>query len=342
MPAPWLVPVLPHACWSARSAFGVSPTEPLTLERIMADPDWIGPPVERPFWSLDGGSVLFSLKRAGSPVRDLRRAPASGGASRAVPAAELSGLDAPNPVFDRARKRAAFIRNGDVFVRDLGSRKLTQVTRTPAFESSPQFSADGARLQFRSGSDWYAYDLVGGVTGPAALLVPTKDPDDKKPGDLEQMQMRLIATLARDRADRDSLKREAERLRKSDPTRAPLPVYVGDDVVVERSLLSPSGRWLLPVTTPKGFDAGRAGKMPVYVTESGYEEAEEERTRVGRNDPAPQTLSWTSSRTKVKLPTRRCPGSRTTCWRACAPRTSRRRSWPHRTPPRPRPTPRMP
>jgi hypothetical protein len=66
--APWLVAAL-SACALASAAH----TAPLTLERIMADPDWIGPPVERPYWSLDGRSILFGLKRAGSPVRDLQR-----------------------------------------------------------------------------------------------------------------------------------------------------------------------------------------------------------------------------------------------------------------------------
>src|SRR6185312_6962947 len=37
-------------------------------------------------------------------------------------------------------------------------------------------------------------------------------------------------------------------------------------------------------------DAGRVGKLQKYVTESGYEEQEDERTRVGRNSPAGQTL----------------------------------------------------
>src|SRR5690242_15350016 len=83
--------------------------EPLTLERIMADPDWIGPPVERPFWSLDGGTVLYTLKRRGSPVNDLWRVPAAGGAPRRVGPAEMPALDATQPVFDRERRRAAFV-----------------------------------------------------------------------------------------------------------------------------------------------------------------------------------------------------------------------------------------
>src|SRR5690606_39493392 len=43
------------------------------LERIMDDPDWIGPPVEAAWPSLDGRQVYYFVKRAGSPVRDLHR-----------------------------------------------------------------------------------------------------------------------------------------------------------------------------------------------------------------------------------------------------------------------------
>src|SRR5690606_10862191 len=52
----------------------------------------------------------------------------------------------------------------------------------------------------------------------------------------------------------------------------------------------PGGRWLLVATSEEGANAGQAGKMPKYVTESGYEEFEDVRTRVGRNAPVAQRL----------------------------------------------------
>ena len=42
----------------------------ITLEQIMADPDWIGPPVETAWWAWDGKHVQYQLKRQGSPIRD--------------------------------------------------------------------------------------------------------------------------------------------------------------------------------------------------------------------------------------------------------------------------------
>jgi dipeptidyl aminopeptidase/acylaminoacyl peptidase len=263
----------------------------LTLDQIMAEPDWIGAAVESPYWSADGGAVYYALKRAGSPVRDLHRIEAAGGADQVLAATELAGIDGKDAVFDQARRRAAFIRNGDVFVRDLASRRLIQVTRSTAEESAPQFSADQNSLQYRVGNDWYGYDFASGVNFPIALLKAEKNPKDKKPGDFEQLQLRLIGTLKQDHDNKEALKARAEELRKADPTRAAEPVYLGDDVqITQAAVLSPDGRWLLVATTPKGHDGGRAGKMPMYVTESGYEELEDVRTRVGRADPAPETL----------------------------------------------------
>ncbi len=41
------------------------------LKSIMADPDWIGPPVEAAWWQLDGSGYHYRIKRNGSSVRDV-------------------------------------------------------------------------------------------------------------------------------------------------------------------------------------------------------------------------------------------------------------------------------
>lgn len=262
----------------------------ISLDKIMSEPDWIGAPVESPYWSADGSALYYSLKRSGSAVRDIHRVGAADSKDSVLSPAELAGIDGNEAVYDKARRRAAFVRNGDVFVRELSSGRLVQVTRSSQDEAAPQFSADQSALQYRVGNDWYGYDFASGVNYPIAVLKTEKNPKDKKPGDFEQLQLRLIDTLKQDYDNKQALKARGEELRKADPSRAAEPVYLGDDVQVSVSGLSPDGRWLIVVTTPKGFDAGRAGKMPMYVTESGYEEIEDVRTRVGRGNPAPDTL----------------------------------------------------
>ena len=263
---------------------------PLTLSQVMADPDWIGNPVEDFWWAWDSRTAQFEQKREGASVRDAWSVAVDGSAAaRRLEDAARAGLDASGAVYDATRTRMAFVRNGDVFVRDLRSGALQQLTRTNAEEALPQWGDDGA-LAWRVGNDWYRWSPAAGVVQAATLQA--QDPPGTPPeaDDLRERQLRLIDTLREDRARREAARVQNEAWRAADPTRAPAAVYLGDEVEIADSALSPDGRWLLVVTTAKGASEGQAGKLPVYVTESGYEEFEDVRTRVGRDAPLPHAL----------------------------------------------------
>ena len=290
---------------------------PLTLEQIMADPDWIAGQIAvpghegiAPYLGTDSHSVYYQLKRPGSPLHDLHRIDWRDGKDSTIDAAAMADADGDRAVYDDTHARAAFTRNGDIFVRDLNSAALRQITRTPQDETAPQFSADGRLLSFRAGNDWFVHDLDANVTAPAAILKTEKDPDETKADDLRDLQLRLFATLQHKRDEKRAERDFNEAQQRDDRTRAPLPFYLGDDVRIVDDTLSPDARWLLVVTSPKNFEAGKKGKLTRYVTESGYEEFEDERTRVGRNDAAPQTL-WLfdlRAHTSAKLEFDNLPG----------------------------------
>ncbi len=262
---------------------------PITIEQAMADPDWIGPPVDSAWWSWNSQQVEYTLKRNGSPVRDTFRQPVAGGAAVQVADDQRGTLDVDAPVYDSSRQRSAFVRNGDVFLRDLRSGALTQLTRSTEKSSNVGFARDGGVI-WRTGQNWFHWTAAAGVQQVASLKAD-KNPDDAPKADvLREQQLRTLATLRNDRAQRDALKAQEASWRKADSTRAPGPVYLGADVEIVDSALSPDLRSLVVVTKPKSFDEGRGGKMPKYVTESGYEEFEDTRTRVGRNDPEPNSL----------------------------------------------------
>ena len=84
-----------------------TPVPALTLDQAMAHPDWIGPPVETAWWALDGQQAYFTLKRAGSPVRDTWRQPIAGGAAVKVEGADLATLDTAQVEYDGSRRRSA-------------------------------------------------------------------------------------------------------------------------------------------------------------------------------------------------------------------------------------------
>lgn len=263
----------------------------LTLETVMADPGWIGASPQNAYWSADARAVYYSARRKDSAVVDLHRVDLAAGRDSVVDGAAMAASDGAGAVYDLAGTRAAFARNGDIFVRDLRNGALGQITRSAQGQRAPQFSADGRSLSFRGGGDWYVYDLTAGGITTVAQVKAENDPEAApKADDLRDFQLRTFSTLKKLKNDKEARRAHAEELRRADPTRASAPFYLGDEVKVLDTELSPDARFLLVVTMPKKHDEGKRGELTRYVTESGYEEFEKERVRVGRNAPAPQSL----------------------------------------------------
>jgi dipeptidyl aminopeptidase/acylaminoacyl peptidase len=275
----------------------LSAQTPITLDQAMAHPDWIGTPVEAAWWSADSKRVLYRQKLSGSPVRAVYQQALDGGASDRIDGSDWAGLDEAAQVFDRTRQRALFIRQGDVFMRAADSGSLTQITKTAEAESTPQFGTDG-RVLFQRGHDWFAW-RTGGLIEPVLQLKAENDPKKTPPVNAATAhELRLMATLARQKAEREALSKDRDERRLGDGSSAMAATYLGNAVSISGSSLSPDGRYALVITTEKGADEGKTGKMPKYVTESGFEEFEDVRTRVGRNMPLPQKLWLVDVRTQ--------------------------------------------
>ncbi|WP_027865924.1 S9 family peptidase [Massilia alkalitolerans] len=268
----------------------------ITLDQAMAHPDWIGTPVENAWWSWDSKGVFYKQKRTGSPIRDTWQV-SQGGKPKLVSDLDAAKIDGNDVIYNPAQTRALMLRNGDLFERDLKSGALVQITRGATKLDALQYSHDERTVYYRIGTDWYGWDRASRVVGPVALPRAAKDPAVNEEDALRDQQLRLMAHLKRQKDDRDALRERMNEQRRVDSTLPPAPVYLGDKVAIESSVLSPDGRWLLVVTAPKNGDKGRVGKMPRYVTESGYEEFDDQRTRVGRNMPAPHALKLVDLRT---------------------------------------------
>ncbi|MFY8205772.1 MAG: S9 family peptidase, partial [Arenimonas sp.] len=268
---------------------------PITLDQAMTHPDWIGTPVEQAWWSADSGSVFYRQKLTGSPVRATYRVGADG-ASQRVENTGWAQLDEAQQSFDRSRQRALFVRQGDVFLRQLDSNSLTQITKSAEAESNPVFGSDGSVL-FQRGNDWFA--SRNGLIEPVLQLKAENDPKKTPPTSAASAhELRLIATLARQKAEREALSKDRDDRRAGDGSGAMPATYLGSKLDISGSTLSPDGRYALVTTTEKGADEGQTGKMPKYVTESGFEEFENVRTRVGRNMPLAQKLWLVDVRTQ--------------------------------------------
>ena len=53
------------------SSFAFAQAKEVTMEQIMAHPDWLGRQAENPYWADDGGSIYFERKVKGPDERRL-------------------------------------------------------------------------------------------------------------------------------------------------------------------------------------------------------------------------------------------------------------------------------
>jgi dipeptidyl aminopeptidase/acylaminoacyl peptidase len=287
-------------CLLVALPMGAAPATPepsaVTLEQIMADPDWIGNPPEEPYWSDDGRAIYYERERdgEGKQKKDLFRVDiANGAAGKAVriDPGERSRADAPGER-NLQRTRKVYALDGDIFVKDLKSGAVRQITRTDGAEREPHFLADGHRIWFRgTEEEVYVYDLDSGLLSQPAALKLAKDPADKgEPTFLAEQQTRLFDVI-REKQEQEKRDREEDRaLRRSDASRAPLPWYLGKEVRVVDVSLSPSGDWLAVITAPKRDENAAKSKLPQYVTESGNVETRDVRPKVGGEELEPQSV----------------------------------------------------
>ncbi len=282
-----LVPLLAAAGCSLPGQQVEAQVVPITLERIMADPDWIGREPESPYWSDDSKSVYYSQKEAGEEQRHLWKLEIGNGEARPVVFEERGLADESSGDYDDSRSRKVYSRHGDLFVREVATGKTRQLTRTAANESNPDFLANQDRFQFMRDGTLYVREISTGLESQPADLRLEKDPAEELPeGFLEEQQERLFDSI-RIKRQRELMRREYEHaLQDADPTRAPRAWYLGEDLRIRSQALSPDERWLvLTLSTPSSDDTKE--EMAEFVTASGLLASREIRANVGQAELIP-------------------------------------------------------
>ncbi|MDJ0712105.1 MAG: prolyl oligopeptidase family serine peptidase [Woeseiaceae bacterium] len=261
----------------------------LTLERIMADADWLGNKPQGAFWGADSRTVYFEQKRDGSKLTDLYSVDTLDGAIAQVAESSWSQQFRRPTIYSKAGNLHAWSYSGDIFMSD--GDTSWQVTRTAAVESGPMFMADGRRLAFERDGQMFVFDPATRLAEQVTNLRFEKDPAADDEFDvMKAHQDRLYRKLREADEDAEEAREREASLYELDGALSAAPVYMGDKLESQSQALSPDGRWLLVATEAKGFDDGKQGSMPEYVTASGYVETRSVRTRVGRKGRAPQSV----------------------------------------------------
>jgi dipeptidyl aminopeptidase/acylaminoacyl peptidase len=261
---------------------GAAQAFPLTIENIMRGPDLVGTaPFNLQFDAL-GHYVYLRWRQPGADTldQDYRVAVADARQIQRLARNAVDTIPMATGAWSPDRRRLVVVLKGDLWLveRDGAKRRLTT---TPGAEIAPAWSVDGRRIFFTRDQNSWALDFGGSVSqltdirrGPAPRAAPEPAGEKKF---LRDQQRELFDFIRRQVAE--------ERLRADTDTVATVkPLYLADRQTATRLQVSPDGRYILATITERarGDSAeGRAVQMPVWVTQSGYVETQQIRTKVG-------------------------------------------------------------
>ncbi|RUO31929.1 S9 family peptidase [Aliidiomarina sedimenti] len=262
-------------------------TSTLTLERIMADQDWVARSPESAYWSYDGSQILFERKRQGSPMRDLyvRDLTADGNGER-VALAQLHGYAHRDAVVNDDQSMHAYVFENNIFVRDLRSGELSQLTGDAQSKTALQFLHDG-RLSYRVENRLVAIEPASGRRQTLLTLAFSDEPEaTQEPADLiAEEEIDLMEYNQIQRRQRTERFEHQQQLAAQNSTLAPQPFYMGEGMELVDLSLSPAGdKAIVVITEPQSWRAD-GDLMPRYVTETGRIENQDVRRRVADAKP---------------------------------------------------------
>lgn len=265
----------------------------LTLEKIMADPDWMGNSPTSAYWADDNQHVIYSQKQQASPLTNLMLKSLDDPTNGQVISLQQQHLLAyKNRVISQDGRASAWLYEGNLFYKTLQDGKVTQLTKDNSAPYNLQFLVNG-QLSFQSGNSIIVIDPQSGLREIRVswqfIDAPTAVEEAKDY--LAQQQQKLIAVVAKKRAEKTARFERQQQLQQQNLSLSPQPFYLGKDLETVEASLSPNGQWLLLVVQATNLERAESDIMPNYINDDARINTMEVRQRVADAKPVEQS-TW--------------------------------------------------
>lgn len=264
----------------------------LSLEKIMADPDWIGRSPTSAYWADDNQHIYYQQKREGSPLTDLwvKSLDEKGNGDK-VAIEQLHQHAYKNRVLNHTKDQAAWVFEGNVFIKNLKTNQFKQLTKDNKQPNNLSFLHDG-RISFQSGDALYAIHPEHGLYEQLAAWKFAEQPNAiEEPEDyIAEQQQALIQVVALKRQQKKQRFEQNQQLNLVNKSLAPDYFYFPEDNETVKASLSPNGKWLILVEQEESSWRDDNDIMPNYINEDGRISADKVRRRVADEAPSQHNL----------------------------------------------------
>ncbi|PSL46775.1 dipeptidyl aminopeptidase/acylaminoacyl peptidase [Chitinophaga niastensis] len=276
--------VIPAIIFLSANHISAQQPGPLTVEKIMRDPKWIGTSPDNVFWGTDNQTVYFSWNPEKNLTDSLYYAGIKNNTPRKTAADERALIEAKAAgTYNTDKTLLAYSHQGDIFLLEIKTGKVTRITNTTAVEANPVFSFGGKQIVYQQNRDLYAWDRTSGLISQLTSFDSGDKPadkDDANKGNAEEKflkarQQELMQIIRDKKAKADA----ATAFNKAHEPKELRHLYLHEKRL-QNVQISPDGRFITYSLYKAPADA-RNTIVPEFVTASGFTTDIHGRDKVG-------------------------------------------------------------
>ncbi|MCZ7602849.1 MAG: DPP IV N-terminal domain-containing protein [Melioribacteraceae bacterium] len=205
----FLYVIIPNFLYSQDVSVQTKPK--LAIEQIMQDPKWTGEVSSTIWWSEDGKQIYFKWNPGDAKAESTYVANKDGTGLRKLTLEERKNLIPDQGDYNKAKTKKVYTKNNDIYLVDIPSMEISQLTNTTERESSPEFSFDEKKVLFIRNSNLYSVDLETGLLTQLTDFRQGDKPKDKSKTDrekwLEKEELSLIQILRERKEEKERKKK---------------------------------------------------------------------------------------------------------------------------------------
>ncbi|MBC7417156.1 MAG: DPP IV N-terminal domain-containing protein, partial [Pedobacter sp.] len=272
---------------------------PLTVEKIMRDPKWMGVSPSNYRWSQDSKTLFFDWNPENKEESVLYKISTKGEKVLKAADTEKEIADAQPYSLNTAGTFGLLEKKGDVYLKDIKNDKVTRMTNTVESESNPVFLINGD-VVFERDKNLFEINIKTAAITQLSNFIEGEKPV-KKDKELSQQdkwlkteQADVFDIIKKKNADED--KAEKEKVKNDLPK--PLHEIYTNKKYLSAITISPTGKYIsYKLTTVAGDNHNTI--VPNYVTKSGYTEDIGGRTKVGQQPRTSESYIFDVNRDTV-------------------------------------------
>lgn len=258
---------------------------PLTVEKIMRDPKWMGASPSDPLWSADGKTLYFNWNPDKAPADSLYYITSENNIPQKATVFQKQDIVYARDIrFNADRTMYVYAKDDDMFIVNNKTGKTKRITETTQKESHPSFSFNDTRVIYLNDHNVFAWDIANGEIIQLINFQKGNPPpaaeNNKKLNSQEEWlkkdQLQWMEVL-KERKEKKDAKAAYE---KNLPQKKILkPIYTGDKTISGITVSSNARFVAYILSKPEGNTQKTI--IPDYVTATGFTEDINGRSKVG-------------------------------------------------------------